>query len=195
MLSAETVTPLTQGITFAAAGGFFTVVTLLITNRAKHDATDREHALRVEDETARRSEKEADLAAAIAKEARDYARQDEVARRAAVATQATMTKLLAVEDLGKVTHALVNSDKTAALKDQRDALMVTLALMREVVSLKVAAGREPTAETNTAISAMEARLVTLESTIADRTAQQKAAEVAIATGAADPLLKVKAGNS
>ena len=178
MLSAETVTPLTQGITFAVAGGFFTLVTLLVTTRSKRDMQNLTHADRQADEASRLAEKVADREALIAKETRDYARQDEVARRVAEDAKATMSKLKQVEDLGIVTHALVNSDKTASMRDAREGLIVTLALMREVVSLKEVAGKTPTPETVAATEALVTRIATMQKDIDDRTAQQLAAEAA-----------------
>ena len=161
------VTPVTQAITFAVVGGLFTLVTLLITNKAKRDTERRVH-----------EEKVGDREALIAKETRDYARQDEVARRVDVTAKATMEKLRRVEDLGIVTHALVNSDKTATMRDQRDTMIVNLALMREVVSLKEDAGKQPSPETVKAIDALAERVVTMQAKIDDRLRQQEAAETA-----------------
>lgn len=176
MVIADAVTPVTQGITFAVIGGFFTVLTLVLTNRAKHQAEQRVIDQTNLAEEYRRVEKEEDREAAIAKENRDYARQDEVAARVERATVMTMRKLDKVEGVVDVTHALVNSDKTATMKDQRDGWMVTLALMREVISLKEQSGKEPTAEAMQAVAALEQRIATLNSTIEDRLAQQLAAE-------------------
>jgi len=174
----ENVTVTTQAITFAAVGGFFTLVTLLVTNRSKRDMQELTHADRQADEAARLAEKNADREALIAKETRDYARQDEVARRVAEDAKATMAKLKQVEDLGIVTHALVNSDKTASMRDSREGLIVTLALMREVISLKEVAGKVPTPETVTAVEALVTRIATMQKDIDDRMAQQAAAEAA-----------------
>lgn len=176
MFAADAVTPVTQAVTFAVVGGFFTIVTLLLTNRAKHQAEQRIVDQTNLAEERRREEKDDDRQAAIDKEERDYARQDLVAERVERSTQMTLRKLGDVEDLGKVTHALVNSDKTAQMKDQRDGWIVTLALMREVISLKEQSGKEPTADAALAVEALSTRIATLDSQIADRLAQQLAAE-------------------
>lgn len=170
------VTPVTQAVTFALVGGFFTIMTLVLTNRAKSSADQRIIDQHNRDEQLRRVEKDEDRRAAIDKEGRDYARQDEVAARVERATAMTMRKLGDVEELGKVTHALVNSDKTAAMQDQRDGWIATLALMREVISLKQDSGREPTEDSLKAIADLTTRIATLQHQIESRLAQQLAAE-------------------
>lgn len=177
---AETVTPTTQAITFATVGGFFTLVTLLVTNRSKHAIAATLRIQHEQDEAARREEKATDLAAAIAKDERDWARQDIVQARTEAVAAHTMAKLNDVEKLGIVTHGLVNSDRTALLRDKRDNLITTQVLMREVTALKVAQGIPPTAEGEEMMSVLTKRIEQLGADIEDRLRQQDTAERQVA---------------
>jgi hypothetical protein len=105
----------------------------------------------------------------------DWERQDAVAAQAAEAaklllaanervaksTQATNGKL-------DVIHGLVNSNMTAALQDQLDTNIREVALMREVVALHRAQGRDPSKEALEAITLSEGKIGELRSQIADR---------------------------
>ncbi len=142
-----------QALTLAVIGAFVTILTLVLNNRAKQGA-----------EKIRLAEKEADRQAAIDKEERDYARQDLVANRVEQATRATLTKLEAVEDLGIVTHALVNADKTVAMR-------YTLTLMQEMIDFKRVMGIEPTQQALDAVTELEGAI---EARLADqRTAEKR----------------------
>jgi hypothetical protein len=115
----------------------------------------------------------------------DYQRQDEVAKRAATATAAAQesarqAQALAQEASGKlddtngkldVIHGLVNSTLSAALQSELDALVTSLAMMREVMDLKKAGGRDPAAEAVIAFHATEAKIAELQATLADRLKQ------------------------
>lgn len=180
-------TQTSQAIMFSLIAAFVTILTIVLNSRTKAHAEkrvneqanlaeERANTQYLERETLRLKEKQEDLDASIAKEERDYTRQDEVAARVERATKLTLRKLGDVEDLGKVTHALVNSDKTAQMRDQRDGWIATLALMREVISLKEAAGKTPSDEALQAVAALEIRIETLGSQIDNRLAQQLAAE-------------------
>jgi hypothetical protein len=92
----------------------------------------------------------------------DWARQDAIAA-------ATNGKL-------DIIHTLVNSNMTAAMQAELDAIRRELAMMREVVALNLAAGREPTVETLAAIEATEAKITKLSSQLAEREAAARRAE-------------------
>lgn len=162
MLAVDQVTPFTQAVTFTVIAGVFTLFTLLVTHILKGHENERANRM------------------AIAKEERDNARQDEVQRKADAATRATLARLRTVEDTTTITHALVNSDKTASMKARLDGARVNLALMREVLSLKKAQGHAPTDESLIAIADLEQQIQTLHTDIEERLSQQKAAEEAVA---------------
>lgn len=185
--NSEGPTQTSQAITFSLIAAFVTILTIVLNNRTKAHAEkrvieqsnlsdERANNQFLERERIRLKEKQEDLAAQIAKEERDYARQDEVASRVENATKMTLRKLSDVEDLGKVTHALVNSDKTAQMQDQRDGWIATLALMREIADLKNVAGTFPSPETKKAMDDLVTRIQTLQDQIDNRLAQQLAAE-------------------
>ena len=121
-----------------------------------------------------------------AKENREVERQELVATkaeesRAAAADEIKKTAQLLEENTRLATesaaethaqlaqvHTLVNSDKTAGLERERDALIANLALMTEVVDLKRAAGSEASESTVAALELTRARIGELESQLADR---------------------------
>lgn len=123
----------------------------------------------------------------------DYERQDKVARaaeRTAVdliasqkriadqAAEAAALLLAANERVARtaqvtngkldVIHTLVNSNMTAAMQSEYDATVRELAMMREVLALKQAAGGSPGAEALTAITATEVKLAELAAALEDR---------------------------
>jgi hypothetical protein len=145
----------------------------------------------------------------------DYERQDKVARAAEqtatdlIASQkriadqaAEAAKLLldanervartAQVTNGKldVIHTLVNSNMTAAMQSEYDATVRELAMMREVMALKEAAGGSPGAEARAAIAATEVKLAELAAALEDRA--EAAARVAAGEtgGAPDPGVMV-----
>jgi hypothetical protein len=180
LISVAEVTVESQAITFAITGAIVTILTLSINIRSKRKTEIRINDQRNLENKSRLEEKATDLANDIAKEERINARQDAIQTRVDAQAEYTVKKLKDVEDLGKVTHALVNSGATAAMKDQRDGWIVTLALMREIEALKQHNGEEPTDETKKAIALLEQRISTMESNIEDRVQQQKIAEGLIA---------------
>jgi uncharacterized membrane protein len=93
----------------------------------------------------------------------DWARQDELAAR-------TSEKLDAI-------HGLVDGAMTAAMRAELEATRRELVMMREVVALNLAAGREPTVEALAAIEATETKVHVLASQLADREAAVQAAEL------------------
>jgi len=112
-------------------------------------------------------------------------RTDEVARLSAQQAEDTSAKLDDTNGKLDVIHGLVNSAMTAALTSELDALVTSLAMMNEVIDLKRAGGREPTAEAVIAINGTEAKIAELRDAIADRDKQAEAIAVRAATAAAD----------
>jgi hypothetical protein len=89
---------------------------------------------------------------------------DRVADAAQVAVetaQVTNTKL-------DLIHTLVNSNMTAAMQSEFDAVVRELAMMREVITLNRAAGREPSLDTLAAIKSTEDKITELRAALADR---------------------------
>lgn len=100
----------------------------------------------------------------------DWARQDILAERAADTAKETNGKL-------DVIHTLVNSQLTAAMQSELDAIVRELAMMLEVIALKKAAGFEPTAEALAALDAAQAKVADLTAKLEDRhRAQDRASE-------------------
>lgn len=119
-------------------------------------------------ETTRRAD--AAEAARLHREDREaeWARQDEISARVTqnAADQAenqkqTNSKLDAI-------HTLVNSNMTAAMQSEFDAVARELAMMREVVELKRASGMEPTETALAAIDTTAEKLRDLAAALAER---------------------------
>lgn len=115
---------------------------------------------------------------------KDWARQDQLIER----TETTAALLLAANervaqgtkvtnDKLDVIHTLVNSNMTAAMQAEHDATVRELAMMREVIALHRADGREPNVESLAAIDSTEHRIAELKASLADRLTQAKAVEV------------------
>lgn len=105
----------------------------------------------------------------------DWARQDAVADKVdAVASQARKAaELLRTrqdEVAGKLNqiHDLVNSNLTTQMEEALAALTQQVVLMREVVDLNRAAGREPSRAAIEAIGIIEAKVGELHAKLADR---------------------------
>jgi hypothetical protein len=188
-------------VAVVAVGGFFTVINLLITSRAKHsadkmivaskaaDALAKEAALEAEHD--REEKRDAAMEARqVAKENREYARLDEVAARAEAAALATISKLNKLDETTTLTHSMVNSDKTADMGDRLIDKLALLAMMRELINLKRANGHEPTSEAVAAVEALELSIETLRTNIADRMANQAATEQSLASDEGDNGLGV-----
>lgn len=175
---AETVTPWTQAITFTIVAAFVTLMTIVLGNRNRAQTAKQLNDQHDRDETARRAEKAQDNLLAIAKEQRDYARADLIQRRTDHTAQRTLRKLGSVERLGKVTHSLVNSDKTAAMREKLDSKETELILLKEVIELKRANGLEPTDDTVRLLSNKQQTIDTLVKDIEERVTEQKVAEAA-----------------
>jgi hypothetical protein len=72
-----------------------------------------------------------------------------------------------------VIHELVNSNMSAAMQSELDALEVTLAALTEVVDLKRAAGREPGPEALAAIRSTEGKIRESRAALNDRLMQSE----------------------
>lgn len=119
----------------------------------------------------------------------DYERQDAVAARAEFAVEAASARaaeaarlLLAANErvaaTAKITnekldgiHTLVNSNMTTSMQAEHDATVRELALMREVIALHRAEGREPDVESLAAVEATGRRIAELHALLADRLKQ------------------------
>ncbi len=100
--------------------------------------------------------------------AADWARQDTVAAKLLASNeQLKVTGGVANDKLDAI-HTLVNSNMTAAMQAELDATVRELAMMREVIGLNKAAGREPTAESLAAKEMTKTRIAELQATLADR---------------------------
>jgi phage-related protein len=106
-----------------------------------------------------------------AAQAESIRRTDEVARLAE--QQAARAGAQYDETNGKldVIHGLVNSTLSAALQSELDALVTSLAMMREVMDLKKSGGLDPAEEAVIAFHATEAKITELRVTLADRLKQ------------------------
>jgi hypothetical protein len=112
----------------------------------------------------------------------DYAREDAVADKAALVAKAAQEAAHAAASIATIQgakldqiHTLVNSNLTAAMQDQLDARHATLALLKEAVDAKHAAGLTATKETFGAIESNTAKVEELTAQLADRLKQTKEA--------------------
>ncbi len=163
----------------------------------------------------KRVEKAADAERRKLEKDADYARQDEVARKAAEATASlavtqkalleraddlasrtalttadVTAQLEALDDQGKKIHILVNSDMTAARTNERDQTKLTLMALRRVQALTINLGLPQNDDELVAIEQAEKRILELDAMLADRLAAQHKVEDADA--AKDKAAKDKA---
>lgn len=122
---------------------------------------------------ARQNAKRAD-----AKEKRDNARQDQVAVQAAKAAQLLLEQNKLVAESATITnnkldiiHTLVNSSLTASMQAELDATTREMAMMLEVISLKKAAGHEPSVEALANIETTQERISELTVKLSERNKQ------------------------
>lgn len=131
----------------------------------------------------------------------EWERQDRVAERAAEASR----KLLARQDTAiavqeealraattdraltqsqlKALHTLGNSGLTAALKAELNSTRRELTALREIMTLKVAAGRPSNGNTKVVIEMAERRIEELETNLADRKSKDELATAQVEEGA------------
>jgi len=108
----------------------------------------------------------------------DYARQDEVARKAQAAADkvAEVAKSQGAK-LDQI-HVLVNSNMTASMQGELDAYKSNLVLLEEISSLRKAAGQDPSPTTMAVIESTKKKISELDAQLADRLKNtQKADEV------------------
>jgi hypothetical protein len=136
----------------------------------------------------------------MASKRQDWDRQDEVAARAAKATEDLLTAqqgvvtgvvqanetLTEVAEVTKVTHALVNSDKTAQMREKRDSMAKTLLLTRELADLKGTLGKPPSDDLLAAMTKDQTDIDTLDKAIEERLKEQHLAEEQIAADKISP---------
>jgi len=108
----------------------------------------------------------------------DWAREDQVAAKAAEAAKLLLEQNKVVADAAATTnakldviHVLVNSNMTAAMQAEYDATVRELAMMREVARLNRIAGTEPSVEALAAIDATAVKIAELKATLSDRLKQ------------------------
>jgi hypothetical protein len=157
----------------------------IVTNRQR--TRDKEIDWARQDVVADRVTDAAVKAKAVAEQAAEAARLLLERQDAADAQRAVAADLLvaANERLGgklDVIHTLVNSNMTAAMQAEYDATVRELAMMREVVALNHAAGREASAEALGAIAATDVKVADLWATLQDRLHQTKVAEAQASGG-------------
>jgi len=105
----------------------------------------------------------------------DYRRQDEVAARAAeAATLLAENNKLVAQSSGAISgqlsqiHTLVNSNMTAAMESEYEAVGRELAMMLEVIELRRAQGQQPTTQALAAVETTRAKRAELASLLEDR---------------------------
>lgn len=130
----------------------------------------------------------------------DWARQDEVAKRAAETSHKMLARqdaaTAALETASRATdlarqetysqlsaiHTLVNSNMTAALQAELDSTKRELVALREIMELKAAAGQEPSVEALAVIETAERRIAELDALLAERQRKDEIAKAQIEGG-------------
>jgi hypothetical protein len=120
----------------------------------------------------------------------DYARQDAVAAKAEAAAERASVAAEGIRVANEhvasetrqtnkkldVIHALVNSQMTAAIQSELDATEREVVLMREIIGINSAAGRNPTEDSMVAVKATEERIRELRVTLKERHRQDEIAQ-------------------
>jgi len=113
----------------------------------------------------------------------DWARQDEVARRAEEAAELLVASNAKVAEATEQTqqkldviHILVNSNMTAAMQAELDATRRDLVSLREVARLNEEAGRPTSPEAAAVIEETAVRISKLDADLRDRLKQTEVAE-------------------
>lgn len=136
-----------------------------------------------EDEVARKADERAD---------KSEKNSQEAARLLKINTEATAATNAEMIGNQKAIHTLVNSDRTASIKDQLDAREIALALLIEITDLRKSPpiSQQPTIETLATIEQMRASIAELRANLTDRLKQQAVAE-AEAKKAATVIVSLK----
>lgn len=116
----------------------------------------------------------------------DWRRQDAVAARVAeVQTSLEASDESTNAKLDQI-HTLVNSQMTAAIEAELGAVERELVLMKHVIDLNVAAGRETQPESIAAVEVTQAKIDELRATLADRLRKDLIARAQLEHGQVDP---------
>lgn len=99
-----------------------------------------------------------------------------------VTTKATDVKL-------DVIHTLVNSEKTAGMQVQVDTLRLHLLSLKEILSLKVAAGQPASSEATSQITVVEGKIADLQKAIDERLTADKLVQDQMKAAAGEAILK------
>ena len=163
-MSATAVTILLSVVSLIGVLAVGILVPLYLVGRAEKDR--REDALEAarlhrEDREAEWRRQDALTARATAAAERLLAAQEEESARVVRAHQETSDKL-------DVIHTLVNSNLTAAMQSEYEAIGRELIMMGEVLEMRRAAGQEPSPGALDAIAATEAKLGELDHALAER---------------------------
>lgn len=119
----------------------------------------------------------------------DWARQDIVAAKAEQTASMMLQATHSNNEKLDIVHALVNSNLTAAMQAEYDSMTRELALMHEVMEMRLSNGQEPSEHTKSAIVVTEAKLKELGERLVARAAQQADMDKLIA--AEKSVLKVQ----
>ena len=110
----------------------------------------------------------------------DWKREDDVRMQAQEAAKLLLEEnkkvaAAAVLTNGKldIIHTLVNSNMTAAMQSELDATIRELAMMKEVIGLKEAAGHSPSPDTLGAVKFTDKKIKELQAGLSDRLRQSK----------------------
>lgn len=125
---------------------------------------------------ARRKEKEQDYK----REDAVAARAEEVKRLLLVTNERVAASAVRTDIKLDVIHGLVDGGMTAALMSERNAVVMQLAMMKELIGIRLASGTEPSPEALAAIDHTEVKIAELDANLIDRIRQTRAAEVAAA---------------
>jgi hypothetical protein len=128
----------------------------------RQEESDRQGA----ETAAKLLERQDAIAAQAAEAARLLVANNEQVASSNADTKASLTQI----------HTLVNSDMTSRMESELAAKRENLVLLREVIELHRAAGREPTTEALATIDAVEAKIAELSNLLAERVAKTKIAE-------------------
>jgi hypothetical protein len=105
----------------------------------------------------------------------DWAREDEVARKAAQVAQDLRDSQRSTDFQLERIHTLVNSNMTAQMEDSLASKKAELAALLEVADLKRAAGVEPSSTALSTINLIKSDIARKEAELADRLAATKKA--------------------
>lgn len=155
-----------------AIGTFLSPLLMVVLQWLLKRSERREDRAR-EDLVAERVETAAKAAGAVAHQAAEAATllltsNKIVAETAKVVAKETIGKLDVLTSVAKETHGLVNSQYTTVLKAKLDALETGVVLMKEIVAMNKAAGRDPNGGAATEIRSATAKINELKELIAQR---------------------------